>query len=245
MTPFPPHHRLLTRQLRKLGIESGVPDAKQWSEFLGMVATTYHEADLERDTLERSLTISSIEMRELYDDLARSSASELATERDKLRGIMAVQTAVLDASPDGIVVMDQAGNVLLANRRFAEVCRIPAEVMATGDQVAIRRAALAQAVDPDKVMLKVDELQPDQTGVASDELEFRDARVIERYSYPAIDAAGLPHVDLVVISHDHYDHLDAASVDTLARQPGNSVFSFVPSSRYSAITSASSPMRSP
>ena len=190
MTPFPPHHRLLTRQLRKLGIESGVPDAKQWSEFLGMVATTYHEADLERDTLERSLTISSIEMRELYDDLARSSASELATERDKLRGIMAVQTAVLDASPDGIVVMDQAGNVLLANRRFAEVCRIPAEVMATGDQVAIRRAALAQAVDPDKVMLKVDELQPDQTGVASDELEFRDARVIERYSYPALDATG-------------------------------------------------------
>ena len=37
-----------------------------------------------------------------------------------------------------------------------------------------------------------------------------------------------PHVDVVLISHNHYDHLDAASVDALAHQPGGSPLFVVP-----------------
>jgi L-ascorbate metabolism protein UlaG (beta-lactamase superfamily) len=45
---------------------------------------------------------------------------------------------------------------------------------------------------------------------------------------PATPAlADLPHIDAVLISHDHYDHLDAASVKALARQPGGSPRFFV------------------
>ena len=35
---------------------------------------------------------------------------------------------------------------------------------------------------------------------------------------PGIALAALPHIDVVVISHNHYDHLDRESVRTLARQ---------------------------
>jgi N-acyl-phosphatidylethanolamine-hydrolysing phospholipase D len=43
---------------------------------------------------------------------------------------------------------------------------------------------------------------------------------------PALDE--LPHIDVVVVSHNHYDHLDQASVRKLAEQPGGSPRFFVP-----------------
>lgn len=45
---------------------------------------------------------------------------------------------------------------------------------------------------------------------------------------PGLAPSQLPHIDLVVISHNHYDHLDEASVLTLAGQDGGSPLFIVP-----------------
>lgn len=41
-----------------------------------------------------------------------------------------------------------------------------------------------------------------------------------RWQAPGVALADLPHIDAVVISHNHYDHLDFASVKALANQKG-------------------------
>ena len=39
----------------------------------------------------------------------------------------------------------------------------------------------------------------------------------KRYSVPAIDIESLPKIDIIIISHNHYDHLDKNSVEILGR----------------------------
>jgi L-ascorbate metabolism protein UlaG (beta-lactamase superfamily) len=50
----------------------------------------------------------------------------------------------------------------------------------------------------------------------------------KRHQPPAIALADLPHIDVVVISHNHYDHLDKNSVLALNRQPGGPPLFIVP-----------------
>ena len=45
---------------------------------------------------------------------------------------------------------------------------------------------------------------------------------------PGVALAQLPHIDVVLISHDHYDHLDAPSVESLNRQLGAPPLFIVP-----------------
>jgi N-acyl-phosphatidylethanolamine-hydrolysing phospholipase D len=49
-----------------------------------------------------------------------------------------------------------------------------------------------------------------------------------RHAAPGLALAELPHIDLVLVSHNHYDHLDAASVDHLAAQAGGPPLFIVP-----------------
>ena len=50
----------------------------------------------------------------------------------------------------------------------------------------------------------------------------------KRQQPPGMSMAQLPHIDLVLISHNHYDHLDEASVRALAAQAGGPPLFVVP-----------------
>ncbi len=97
----------LLLQLRRAGLDPDrLPnDLDTWQGLLERVSASYVEQRHERQLLERALDGSSIEMRELYEDLRRVSESQVAAERDKLR-------AVIDGFSDGFCTLDREGRLL-------------------------------------------------------------------------------------------------------------------------------------
>jgi len=98
-------HRLLKRQLKKLSLNPDTPpDAGQWADFIKQVEHSYSDNDQDRYTLERSLKISSEEMRLLYDQQKHSYEGRLQ--------------AIFHALPDLVWLKDLNGVYLACNSKF-------------------------------------------------------------------------------------------------------------------------------
>jgi len=80
-------HRLLKRQLKKIGYSGGDIKAKKFQDFLAMVDQAYRDDDEDREFLEHTLEVSSKEMHELYDELERKSRSKLAQSEARFRAL--------------------------------------------------------------------------------------------------------------------------------------------------------------
>ncbi len=92
----------------------------------------------------------------------------------------------LEATIDGILVVNNKGQVLHGNSRFAEMWRIPVELFETGDDATLLQYVLDQLEDPDEFIRKVKKLY-DSNEESYDTLHFTDGRVFERYSKPLMN----------------------------------------------------------
>jgi PAS domain S-box-containing protein len=101
------------------------------------------------------------------------------------RDRQALLEATLESTADGILVVDEAGQVVHANSRFAELWRIPDELLAAGDDARLLAHVLDQLAQPEAFLAKVEDLYgTDREDL--DTIAFADGRVFERYSRPLL-----------------------------------------------------------
>lgn len=103
-----------------------------------------------------------------------------------LRSLLALQQATLDATTDGILVVNLQRDVAGTNRKFQQLWRIPDELMASGDDERLLAYVLEQLVDPQAFITLVESLYEHPAESSSDILHFKDGRVFERCSQPHI-----------------------------------------------------------
>ncbi|MEO7068834.1 MAG: EAL domain-containing protein [Rhodanobacter sp.] len=112
-----------------------------------------------------------------------------------MRNLLALQQATLDATADGILVVNMQRGVVGTNRKFQQLWRIPDELMTSGDDARLIACVLDQLVDPPAFIALVDSLYEHPTEVSRDVLEFKDGRVFERFSQPyLVDAVSAGRV---------------------------------------------------
>lgn len=81
-------HRLLKRQLKKIGCSDVECTRAQIQRLLLLVDQTYSDGDDDRLLLENTLTISSREMQGLYQELERKSQKELAKSEERFHRLI-------------------------------------------------------------------------------------------------------------------------------------------------------------
>jgi PAS domain S-box-containing protein len=171
---------LLKRQLRRSALsEDSAPTLEQWKMHLETIERTYEEVEQDRYTLERSLAISSEEMRELYDNLKRSSDSALATEHAKLRKSVAIHEAILEAALDGVLVVDEQRRVVSQSRRFAELWKLTPDDFSAGTASRVT----PRVADPSAFLARIDEIY-NSNSATQEEIRLLDGRVLDRVSAP-------------------------------------------------------------
>jgi PAS domain S-box-containing protein len=107
--------------------------------------------------------------------------SPFDTEGDRYAAIL---RATLEATSDGILVVDEDGRIVSYNRRFVEMWDIPEDVVLSRDDSVALAFVLDQLKDPGGFVTRTMELYAEPGRESLDVLEFKDGRVYERYSPP-------------------------------------------------------------
>ncbi len=129
--------------------------------------------------------------------LAQNAANEpvcrlvLVDITERKRAVEALRTskvhlqAIIESTADGILAVDNDGNVIKANSRFAELWRVPESLLKSCDDKALLAFVLEQLSDPKTFLEKVQSLYKSDVS-DMDTLIFKDGRIFERYSIPML-----------------------------------------------------------
>ncbi|MES2644231.1 MAG: PAS domain S-box protein [Myxococcota bacterium] len=104
-------------------------------------------------------------------------------EHGRLRALSLLE-ATLEASGEGLVVVDRARRLAGFNQRYIAMWRIPAEVLETGDHELGVQHAEDQLLDPEGFAVRIREIYTRPEEDSFDVLHLQDGRILERYSRP-------------------------------------------------------------
>jgi PAS domain S-box-containing protein len=110
--------------------------------------------------------------------------TEAKYTQQQFRNSMSLLKATIEATADGILVVDTGGHVVRYNRKFAELWHLPPEVVELYDDRRLIFLVLEQLKDPDAFVAKIDSLLAEPAASSFDVIEFKDGRVYERFSNP-------------------------------------------------------------
>jgi PAS domain S-box-containing protein len=201
-------HAVLARHLRRLGLDPALPPTQaEWFALLEQLSASWEDNDRGRYMLERSISISSREMQELYEELKRSSESQLAVERDRLR--LAVAEAhrlnvfldsIIENLPEMVFVKDaETLRFVRFNRAGEELLGISKEeLVGRSDRDFFPEEQAEEFIRKDREVLSGREI----VEIPDEPIDTRyGTRRLETKKIPILDEAGQPKY-LLGISHD-------------------------------------------
>jgi len=105
----------------------------------------------------------------------------------ELQKAKVLNESIVNTSQDGILVVDPFGKAITFNHRFAELFRIPQEILKTHDGNKFTQYSLQHLKEPQKFVAGVKTLLTHKEQKSNDEVPFKDGSFLARYSAPLLD----------------------------------------------------------
>jgi PAS domain-containing protein len=115
----------------------------------------------------------------------RARVRELESQHEALRKKEAILHATLNVCDDGVLAVNECGQVVFANRQFLKMWRIPPDLVEAADDNEMLNFVLDQLKEPDAFLSRVRELYS-SLRTSTDKLHFIDGRVFLRTSHPLV-----------------------------------------------------------
>ena len=105
-------------------------------------------------------------------------------DKEALQNAVALTLSTLESIHNGILVVGNDGKIIRTNGRFAEMWRIPGDIISSADDKKLLDYILGQLSDTEGFLVKVSEMYANPQGESLDMIIFRDGRIFERISKP-------------------------------------------------------------
>jgi PAS domain S-box-containing protein len=103
---------------------------------------------------------------------------------ESLKSSYSLLNASLESTADGILIVDGKGKIIKWNHKFAEMWRIPDNILDMHEDEAAIDHIINELTEPEKFLKTVKELYSTPEKLSFDNLEFKDGRIFERFSQP-------------------------------------------------------------
>ncbi|MFA9392832.1 MAG: PAS domain S-box protein [Prolixibacteraceae bacterium] len=103
---------------------------------------------------------------------------------EKLENSLSILEATLNSIHNGILVVDHQGNVLKTNAKFAELWKIPNDILASGNDKMLIDYIVEQLLDRDGFLSSITGLYHEPLVDSLDLIHFEDGKIFERISKP-------------------------------------------------------------
>ena len=101
--------------------------------------------------------------------------------------------ALIESSKEGILLINSYGELILSNMQFQKMWNLPEKLVIEGNDEKLLRYVIAQLIDPDEFLLKINNLHQNTNESSYDTIYFKDGRVFDRYSSPLVDGKNTFH----------------------------------------------------
>ena len=180
--------QLIGRQITD--IECALTDVFYWEDVRQGVALEIRDAEAsylcaDGELLSATKTISRPKSAPEWLVICATPTGRLRRAEDELADTGARLRATLEATADGILLIDRRGAIVNMNRQFSQLWQIPDELLLAGEDSAILDFLASRVQNPDAYRARTTAIQPDSDDETYDLIPLDNERVLERKSRPA------------------------------------------------------------